>query len=317
MIDESTQRSEEGLALLERAAVPVVPEGLRSGVRLAVEERLSARGRWSAARRLLLAVAASLLAGSALAYGLSRWHSEPPAALVVPPPVRRPSIRPLAVPSAPRPVPPSRSPVRVRQVARVAPLSLPEQAGLPDSWRVPVDPEEQPPAPAPPRLVIRRAGRPDVSLVLAGDRVVGQVRGRPVSLTITSAQILGKLGDQNVWLWMHGHEAEGQVAGAPVRFEIAETPRGQALREGYVIHGALPAQATRIVASDGELSWFPGCEAALPLVEPDAYQGRCSSGREARVVVPESWRRLPLLPRLILLSFFLTERDPLLDPLFR
>jgi hypothetical protein len=166
--------------------------------------------------------------------------------------------------------------------------------------------------------VITRQGQPQAALVLAGDRVVGQVRAAPVALSVTPARIWGKLGYRNVWLWLHGHDAEGTIGGAPVRFELVETAGGSFLREGYFLAHSLPRSTARVAASATTLSWFPGCGAGLTEAPAGAgvYEGRCASGGQARVTIPPGWRRLPPLERMILLSFFLGQRDPLLDDLF-
>jgi hypothetical protein len=54
----------------------------------------------------------------------------------------------------------------------------------------------------------------------------------------------------------------------------------------------------------------------LTAVRPGIYQGRCARGSRAQVIVPRSWQQLPTLTRLILLSFFLTERDAQFADLF-
>jgi hypothetical protein len=313
MNEERGFGSEEGRLLLRLARPALVPAPLRNDVRRAIEARLAA-GRRRAPWRLSLALAASLLVGSALAYGLTQLRPGVRPAIERPSPAPARSVpRPVvAMVEAPRPVPRPHA----RRVARALPLLVPEQAGPPLLWPA-REPDDLPPAPAPPRLLIQRAGRAEVSLVLAGDRVVGKVGEVPVSLLLSGAQLLGKLGDRNVWLWLHGHEAEGYIGSAPVRFELADTPAGQELREGFVLHGQLPAQATRIATGAGALSWFPGCGAPLSPAGAGTYEGRCRRGGEARVAIPESWQRLAPLPRLILLSFFLTERDPRFEPLFR
>jgi hypothetical protein len=166
-----------------------------------------------------------------------------------------------------------------------------------------------------PRLLISREGEPDASVVLAGGRVVGSIRGTPVSLTLETARITGKLGERNVWLWLHGHQAQGDIGGVPVRFELMELPDGYLLREGYSVRKELPPQATRLTLTASTLTWSP-CGAALAQVAPGTFEGSCTSSRRARVVLPPGWRGLPALTEAILLSFFLTERDPSFAGLF-
>jgi hypothetical protein len=289
-------------ALLARAArepLPV-PDELRRRLQAELEARLLGRARPGG--RLALALAGVLLAGSALAYGLAG----PPA------------------PSPPAPmekkiVPPPERPVR-RKVARARAVVEPtvvapavEPLPPPPVTAAPSEPEE--PAPAPPRLVIAREGRPDVTLALAGDRVVGKVGESPVALAIGGGQILGKLGEHNVWLWLRGHEAGGDIGGVPVKLQLVETDAGYQLREGFSVRTTLPYAATRVEATSRALSWA-GCDAPFSEVAPGVYEGRCASGARARVSLSPSWRELPVLERLILLSFFLTERDPAFGKLF-
>jgi hypothetical protein len=208
-----------------------------------------------------------------------------------------------------------------REPARAARPDPPITGGLP-SWPLvetegPAEAAE--PAPMAPRLVIAREGAREVSLVsviLAGDRVVGNVRGTPVALTIERSQLHGKLGHRNVSLWLHNDEARGEIGGIPVRMELVPTRDGHQLREGYSVRSSLPFATTRVETTGTSLRWSPGCDAPLNQVATGVYQGRCGSGGEARVAIPPSWQRLPALTRLVLLSFFLTERDPALARLF-
>jgi hypothetical protein len=313
--------SEEDRSLLDRmvAAPMSVPEDFRLTTRRALEKRLSSPA--PRLRPLALALAGSLLAGSALAYGLAS-RRQPPAQAASKPPV--PSvIRPASRPPVVRPTPAAPPPAparRTRRMVRVPELRAPVRApgGLPP-WPIAEEEttlEESGPAPPPPRLVIARQGRPEVSLVLAADRVVGSVRGTPVDLTIEPGQLVGKLGPRNVWLWLHGHQAEGEIGGIPVKLQLVETADGHQLRQGYSVRSSLSFGANRVQATSTSLAWFPGCEEGLTEIAAGTYQGRCGSGSEARVVIPQSWQRLPALTRFILLSFFLTERDPSLAPLF-
>jgi hypothetical protein len=164
--------------------------------------------------------------------------------------------------------------------------------------------------------VIAREGEAEVRLVLAGDRVIGKVRGTPVDLSVEGGRIAGKLGHRNVWIWLRGHEAQGDIGGVPVKFQLIDTRDGHQLREGFSVRSFLPLAATRVETTATTLAWSPGCGAPLGESAPGTYEGRCLSGHGARVVIPPNWRSLPVLPRLLLLSFFLTERDPALARLF-
>jgi hypothetical protein len=302
-------------ALFERAAAEpvVVPEALRTGVRRALERRLTARPRGS---WWLALVGTVLAAGWALASARAP-HRPPPAPRT---PVRaHPVIAPTSMMTTPpRPVP---APPPHRRAAlparRPAPAPAPLAVETPGLTReeflaAPAEPVAAPP----PRLLIARQGQPATALLLAGDRVAGTIRGAPADLTIHPAQLVGTLGSANVTLWLHGSQAEGDIGGIPTRFELLEVDGGQQLREGFAVRTSLPPGSTRLAFSAGTLTWSPGCGAPLPEVGPGVYEGLCATGARARVVIPPGWLRLPALPRLILLSFFLTERDPALARLF-
>lgn len=301
--------SAEDRALLHRAVAEpaLVPEALRLRTRRAVEQRLFFSRR---ARGPLLLLALALFAGAALAYQLAgRRRVASQTAMVRE--RRHAIVEPLAAPAAPAPR--KRRSIRPRLASRA-----PGEAGVQfPSWVSAGEEEgdEALPAPESPRLLIARAGQPEVAVSLAADRVLGRIRGAPVDLTLGPAQIVGKLGQRNVWLWVRGHRAEGEIGGLPVRFELVETSEGHQLRQGFSVRGSLPYGAVRIETTAASLSWLP-CRSPLAAAAEGVYQGRCASGNEARVTIPPSWRRLPVLPRLILLSFFLGERDPALGPLF-
>jgi hypothetical protein len=317
--------SAEERALIAGAQEPLVPIELRRQVRRALEERLSAGGRRRALRRWLLVLAGTLVAGSALAYQAVQLRSRP---VVAPAPPVVPVVAPAtqaAPPSPPenlvRPAARVRPAVPVTASSRVAvrsphvephawPFGAPALRA-PGDLRWDSDPDEADdgaagaPPPPPPRLLVTRGGRPEITLVLAGGRIVGRVRGAPVALELTAAQIAGHVGDRNISIWLHGREAQGSIGGVPIKFELRETRDGYHLREGYALPSALPAVATRVATTDRSVTWFPGCGAPLAAAEPGAYQGRCASGSRARLEIPEGWQRLPVLARLVLLSLFL------------
>jgi hypothetical protein len=238
-----------------------------------------------------------------------------PPALPRPP---APQTRPPAA-AAPAPaLPPAPRPRRTAVVRAPGPVAPPGPGGAP-AWPLAEtedDLEETGPAPPAPRLLITRESEGEVSLVLAGERVIGSVRGTPVALTLERTQLGGKLGHRNVSLWLQGADARGEIGGIPVRMQLVSTRDGYQLREGFSVRPSLPFPATRVELTATSLSWSPGCDAPLARTAAGVYEGRCASGRQARVVIPPSWQRLPTLTRLILLSFFLTERDPALARLF-
>jgi hypothetical protein len=309
--------AEEDRRLLDRAAAAatVVPERLRLETRRALETRIFSPGRF---RGLGLGLAVALLGGSALAYGLVAGRGAPteqpsgpePLAPRAGPPALSPPV--LEAPLPERPARRKRQPAPIRTATGWSPA---EAVG--GRFTMLADDEdalEPAPASAEPRLLIAREGQPEVGLVLAADRVVGRVRGTPVDLTIEGGQLRGTLGRRNVWLWLRGHEASGEIGGVPVRFELVETRDGHQLREGFSVRSSLPYGATRVETTATSLSWS-GCGKPLGAIA-GGYGGRCASGAESRVAIPPRWQQLPALPRLILLSLFLTERDPAMAPLF-
>jgi hypothetical protein len=321
---------DEDRALLERAAAspPSAPERVRAETWASVEARLLAprRQRW-----WLLVL---LVGGSGLAYAATRRPPPPAqvsarrasgagavqAARVAPQP--SPTVAPAAqaLDDLPMPHPPElsssarrhRGPVRQVARSRAGVLAWPLPDDPPD--RLPGEDEVLGPPAASPRLIIARQGQGEVSVVLAANRVVGTVRGTPVDLTVEPGVVSGKLGQRNVLLWIFGDRAEGEIGGIPVRIEVVETRSGLQLRDGFSVRSALGLAAVRLESDEGALSWIPDCRATR--VGDGIYQGRCGRGGETRVVIPSAWRRLPALPRLMLLSFFLTERAPAVSRLF-
>jgi hypothetical protein len=332
--------SREDRALLAGALVPPLSEATRREIRHTLEDRLSPRGRRRAAARLAMTLAGTLVAGSALAYGVLQVQRHRDGGLPAPTPAPGPrlAVHPAAHQPDPPPAPPQTTtlapaasrPALSAPPRRHASLRTPpaQPFGLP-GLRSPQDLLAPPPpsddesdqsiiAPLrpPPRLLIKRPGRRAVALVLAGDQIVGRVRDSAVALTVTSAQIFGKLGEHNVWLWLQGRQAKGTINDVPVRFEVLDGPGGQTLRAGHFPPGPLPAHSTRVTTTATSLAWYPGCDVPLVAARPGIYQGRCAGGTQAEVVIPHTWQQLPALTRLILLSFFLTERDGDLNDLF-
>jgi hypothetical protein len=326
-------------ALLGRVkAAPVAPPAeVRLHVRRALERRLFRPAPRSRMASIGLAVAAMLLAGSALGYGLVRLRAGAITArpAPVPPPPPRIDLAPSAPPpSAPTPLPVenrthapagvSRPTGRERALAARArpPASAPLGApGLAGPWDFgprdfgsvgpgdeAADLGDEGARPASPRLAIVRERRGQVSLVLAGNKVVGKIGEAIVALTVEPRRIVGKLGHLNVWLSLRGSRAAGTMSGVPIRFELIDTPTGHLLRQGPFLGPSLASENARVHLDDSALTWSPGCDLPLPRSGGDAYRGRCASGQEAQVVIPASWQALAVLPRMILLSLFLPER---------
>lgn len=174
--------------------------------------------------------------------------------------------------------------------------------------------QASPPAlPRPGRLLVSWPSRRGASLDVVdlygqGDalaRVVGTVNRTPLSIEIRKGLMVGKIGDEVVNMWLMGKEqAGGSIAGHEVHFTVSPT------QNGYLLRGNLPGHTARLEMHKGILRWYPGCENALAATSPGVYQGTCSEGKNASVVLPPAFRKLPPLPRLVLLAIVLTERDP-------
>lgn len=331
-------------ALLRAAGPPVVEAAVREGILRGLEAALARPGRSRPrVRSLVLASSAILVGGSALAYGLVEmkgragvgWPAVPaqPRGPLGPSPAsagskegeegkegKEGAVSPpetSAPRSAVRPRPAviaHRGPVPAAQSPRAAPLGQP---GLrwPGDLSPLLEPDEEPagPVPPPPRLIIRRPGRGEASLLLAGGRVVGQAGNTTVSLAISEGGIVGRLGPHPVSLSLHGQRAHGTIAGRPVRFELADIPQGHALRAAALGERPLFFSNTLLEATANHLSWpRSSCKAALEGAAPGVWKGRCDSGGEMLVSLPRAWLALPELPRLIVLSLVLTEREPAL-----
>ncbi len=171
-----------------------------------------------------------------------------------------------------------------------------------DMWRVrPSDPDEAPPPPGPPppELRIERGGRRLANLVLVGDRIAGRIRNTAVALTLAPPFLSGQIGSSPVWLHLHGRYAEGTIGGQFYRFELTEAEDGHALLAGPYLRWPLPPDSTRVEEHATSLSFPKSCSSALPFTS-GRYEGPCRKG-PLRITLAESWRRLPPLPRLILL----------------
>jgi len=172
-------------------------------------------------------------------------------------------------------------------------------------------PHEEPPRPG--RLLVNWASRRGASLDVVdmygqGDalaRVFGTINRTPLSIEIRKGLLVGKIGDEVVNVWLKGKEqADGSIAGYDVDFKLSAT------QNGYLLRGNLPGHTARLELHKGILRWYPGCENALAATSPGVYQGTCTEGKNASVVLPPSFRKLPPLARLVMLAIILTDRDP-------
>jgi hypothetical protein len=305
-------------ALLQAAAVPVLSDGRGAAILQRLEQRVGQRprGRW--ARRLAVTTVATLVAGSALAYGVAHLRqSAPPHEAPSPPrpmPHRGPGSPP-APPVAPDPEPreparparpPHRRAITPGRAALHPPTPDPPAAGDPD----PVFEQPEADLPAPARLLIRRPGRTDAWLVLAGERAVGNAGSTPISLALGDRQITGSLGPHPVSLRVQGRDAQGTVGGRPIRFELADIPQGHALRAVTVGQRPLFADATLLESTPGRLWWRSTCDGGLLARAPGEYQGHCGADGAVSVTLPPAWLQLPALQRLIVLALLLIEREP-------
>lgn len=247
--------------------------------------------------------------------------TEPPAAPEGPRvPRRRPRaevpagrialLTPPVVPPAPAPAP---SPVKAPGLS-FGELLMQSEAPPP------LEPRNEPEAtrlvPKPGRLLVNWAGRRGVSLDVLdlsgqGDglaRIVGHVNRTRLAVEIRRGLIVGKIGDEPVNIWLKGEErADGSIAGHTVSINVAP------VKNGYLLRGTLPGHTARLEERKGLLRWYPGCERPLVATAAGVYQGTCTEGRTASVVVPPAIRQLPPLARLVMLALVLTERDPVFD----
>ena len=170
-----------------------------------------------------------------------------------------------------------------------------------------------PPPRRPGRLLVNWASRRGASLDVVdmygqGDalaRITGTVNRTPLSIDIRKGLVVGKIGDEVVNIWLKGAEqAEGSIAGYAVFFQVSST------QSGFLLRGTLPGHTARLETRKGILRWYPGCENALAATSPGVYQGTCTEGKNASVVLPPAFRKLPPLARLVMLAIVLTERDP-------
>jgi hypothetical protein len=310
----------EARALLT-STPPVPPQGLQEQVRAAVDARVSSGVYGHRPWRLVLIGSGLLLGGTALAFGVAAVRARIVSAPTVAP-------RPVILgPGATPPVPSDEDPAgpgaagpppRKRpSVARPSPTRAdqpfggPALAWPPGRFGQPVD---SPPSPgnvarpvAAVSLTITRQGRRLISISLSttseGVHVAGRVRDAEISLDIVGARIFGKVAGENLLLLQHGDETEGTIANHGVAFALAETPTGHLMR------GSVPAHTTRVELAGTKLSYYPGCDDPLEQVAPNTYEGTCGGGK-TRVVLPTAWQRLPAVPRFVLLSLLLPERDP-------
>jgi hypothetical protein len=331
--------SDEERRLLRAAQAVRVPERTREEVRRAVEARLHSPPH-APDRRLRWAAAGVLVATAAAAAGLPvAWRAlratrapEPPPALPAPPPC------PVIVPVAPPP-PAAAEPALARlnppgpaaaaaphappppTTANPAPAAPPVSApglDLPGFLRGGAEPAPPPAATPPPpttRLVIARSDRREVSLEVTATAVRGEVRGRPVALTLKGNHLTGQIGGDAVNIHIFANrQASGSVGGRELEFTFIPTERG------WLVDAALPDVLGRVRVDPDRLSFHPGCgrdlllAPARPAVAPAVvvYQGTCSDDTRLRIELP------PALPasspgamaRLVVLAMLLPEPDP-------
>ncbi len=160
-----------------------------------------------------------------------------------------------------------------------------------------------------PRIVIERNGRIDGTLTLDGTHLEGTVRGVPVRLDVKPVEIVGRIGEEPVWIMMHGHEAEGHVGGHQVGFFHSETGTG------HMLQGTSVGHAVRLETALGRLSLLPNCGRTLLPVSArergvSIFQGTCDRDVVVRVTLPDALEQIEPLPRSILLALVLTDHEP-------
>jgi hypothetical protein len=289
---------EDDRALL-RAAEPPIPPQVKETVRRAIEERLFAGGRGRSRWRLGWALAGTLVAGTALAYGVAELRasrrsgrvpspSPSPSEVHAPRRAQAPAIEaPAPEPTSPaeQPLPgrtPAARPPRSPSARPVAAAPANDLGWVPGLSAPPTGAPEPPrpsPPPGPSRLVISSQHRRDIVLEVRGNRIEGQVRGAGVSFEVRPVELEGKVDGEPVRLWMHQETAEGSIAGHEVGFYLSPTD------SGAVVRGNVPGNSMRIEVKGSELSFFPGCQRPLsaqpatPGADGIVYQGTCASGR--------------------------------------
>jgi hypothetical protein len=339
----TTTGSDEQRALLRAARAVNVPAAAQEQVRRALDAEIAGRAPRGRRRKLLgLGAGGVLIAATAAAAqglgGFERlWQALEGSGGGAPAQSGEPRPR-LASPVAPAAPPPATTPAaqpgtghRPRAQAQPSPSSPPppqahtpplpagprEQPGLdlagfrrgfpePAGGAPPAAAAPPPPAAAAGSLVIGRAGRGDVVLSAAGDRLRGQVHGVPVDLHITAKRITGRIGGDEVLLWIFGNRrADGTVGGRTLAFTFNPT------RQGWIVGATLPDIGARVELDPGKLSFLPGCDRPLGAVanSPGRYQGTCADGAAARIDLPAPFLALPPLARMVVLGMLLPERD--------
>jgi hypothetical protein len=99
----------------------------------------------------------------------------------------------------------------------------------------------------------------------------------------------------------------GSAGGRPIRLQLADIPKGHALRAVTVGQRPLFADATLLESTAGRLWWRSTCDGGLLARAPGEYQGYCGPDGDVSVTVPPAWRELPALQRLIVLALLVIE----------
>jgi hypothetical protein len=313
--EAATSGSEESRRLLRAAREVRVPARAQEDVRRAVEARIARPPRRS--WRLALGAAGALVAATAAAQGLGLldrlWarHEAAPVIRTRAPAVRGPAAVELPAPSLPAPAP-ARRPAAPHSIARPRAEATPGPTAIQQpsldlpTWRHGLAPELPPRAPAPPALVIARAGRSEIRLAVNGDTIRGDVRGMAVALTVGPHGLTGRLGGDAVLIHLFGkREASGHVGGREVAFTLTPTDHG------WIAAVRLEDAAGRVELDPARLIVAPGCDQPLA-AQGEAYAGRCGDGTEMRVQLPPAFLALPPLSRLLVLAILLPEpeREP-------
>ena len=303
----ATSGSADERALLQAAPAPIIPEPVRARILQQLERRLSLPQSSRVRGRLAVGLGVLLVAGSAAAYGVARLTAGPQRDRVLaPPPVpadTTPATRPPppVPPISPPPAPPARP--RRRVAAAASPPPVPPATPTPQQT-APAVIEPSPPAAA---LVIRGVGRGEVSLALAGDRLVGRSGATAIDLHLSDGMLTGRLGAHPVSLAIHDRRAEGTVGGRPIRFELADIPEGKALRAVSVGLQPLFAANGLLEVTPTRLWWRSLCTGALTARAVGEYQGTCGADGLVSAILPPAWWQLPPLPRMIVLALLVTS----------
>ena len=274
-------------------------------------ERLRRQRTLVVLRPWMLVLLGTLAAGTALAFSRGWLRSGNPEPSP-PRPQRLEVVQARAIPDplARAPAAPARKPVATARsvTAAARPIERPDLDWPPSGAALAEPAPTAQPAPAA-HLVVTREGRRELRLLASASSVSGQVRGTAVHLRLEGVRMRGRIGEASVELWQRGRRhqdilVEGTIDGRESGFLLRATP------QGHLLTGSIPGHTVRVELGERFLTWLPGCDENLPAVAAGIFEGRCASGRRARVELPIALSHMPVAQRMIVLAILLTETDP-------